>query len=285
MLVSNNHSCTRTAAPDAASFSLAVPLAYLLFCALIIFLGFFEPVLIFSDRFVWMTRVGENNTIAMHAHAFIALACLVLLTLQPILGYFGVTGNKAAILLIHRLFGRIIVVSLIITSVVGVFIAVEGYFIGLYALPGTVFLLINALLITAYYALAVYYARLGRLDRHVDSVIFATIWMSVPAFARVMIGLMKIAGLPDVALQPKLELWSGAFISMDSILSIGAALFISLTWISYALIRRVVFSNILKLILSSLILVLALISIAGDIVAAGYGIGRYVCPCGGSMLA
>ncbi len=226
------------------------PVVVIGFCTLITAVIFVPRVIHYSSNGVW-----KNVSTAIHVapdlflfHSIFALGVLILLTTQPILGYFTLRGSAVAYR-IHKPIGYLFFASMVVANIAGLSIVAKNFLVG----DGTFSVLVStaamALLSALFFAIAILNARRGNLSGHLESIVFATLIVTAPAGVRTVETIMIWSGIDD----PR----SGVLISMFGLFSFQSHhLIIILTqvtifsiWIAFLLARRGMVRNYGKTLL------------------------------------
>jgi hypothetical protein len=161
----------------------------------------------FTPRFIDYLSVGhwdqsvtpafEYAPTALEAHALFGMAMIPLLLLQPFLGAV-LMGKQApaTVRLAHRWHGRFVALAAGLLSAIGFYITYT-FAINTDSVTSVIFMFLVALVVILFFAQAVWEARKGRIERHLDALVFAMIFLSVPATGRLIEAVMRAVGVEN----------------------------------------------------------------------------------------
>lgn len=146
----------------------------------------------------------------------------------------------------HRWLGRLLVVSAIILSGLGFYIT---YLLAVNSgnTTAVIFIFLVALFVILFFTQAVWEVRKGRVPNHVDAIVCAMIFISLPAAGRLAEAVMRGAGIENTRARDIIPIGFGYQVELVDI-TVGLIAAIPLVfWVIYALPRRVLLRHPAKL--------------------------------------
>lgn len=130
-----------------------------------------------------------------------------------------------------------------------------------------VFMFLVALFVILFFAQAVWEARKHRIDRHLDAVVFAMIFLSLPASGRLIEAVMRLLGVDNTRALDLVSVGFGYQVAVVDLTILMVAAVPILLWGLYAVPRAVPRKNPAKLSIATLFFVLPLLAIIAQSVA------------------
>lgn len=124
-----------------------------------------------------------------------------------------------------------------------------------------------ALFVILFFAQAVWEARKHRIDRHLDAVVFAMIFLSLPASGRLIEAVMRLLGVDNTRALDLVSVGFGYQVAVVDLTILMVAAVPILLWGLYAVPRAVPRKNPAKLSIATLFFVLPLLAIIAQSVA------------------
>ncbi|MEM6848020.1 MAG: hypothetical protein AAF580_08080 [Pseudomonadota bacterium] len=193
------------------------------------------------------TNTFEVAPAALNTHALFGMALIPFFFAQPVLGAIIMRRRGTATLQSkHRWLGRALIVSAIFLSVIGFYIT---YVLAVNSgnLTSVIFIFLVALFVILYFIQAVWEARRGRIPHHVDAVVCAMIFLSLPAAGRLVEALMRGMGIENTRARDIITIGFGYQVELVDITVALIAAIPLLLWVIYAVPRRVVSHHPAKL--------------------------------------
>jgi uncharacterized membrane protein len=185
------------------------------------------------------TKAFEFAPGALEAHALFGVALIPLFFLQPLLGSM-LMGQQPPMTprLAHRWLGRFLVLSAGLLSVLGFYIT-YAFAMNTDSVTSVVFMFLVALFVILFFAQAVYEARRRRIEQHLDALVFAMIFLSVPATGRLIEAVMQGMGIENTRSRDIVTIGFGYQIEFVDITILLIAAVPILLWTIYAIPRNV----------------------------------------------
>ncbi|MEM8812432.1 MAG: DUF2306 domain-containing protein, partial [Pseudomonadota bacterium] len=239
------------------------------FLTILLYVGFSAAA--FTPRFInyladgdWRrsaTRAFEFAPEALNTHALFGMALIPLFFLQPVLGAL-IMGERpsGAAQSAHRWHGRILAVAAGALSLLGFYITYK-FAANTDSVTSVIFMFLVALFVILFFMQAAWEARKHRIDRHLDALVFAMIFLSVPATGRLIEGFMRTMGVENTRSRELVSIGSGFQVELVdfTILLISAVPIV--LWSLYALPRRVYRMHGAKLGIAAAFLGLPLVAV------------------------
>lgn len=193
------------------------------------------------------TRAFEFAPTALEAHALFGMALIPLFFLQPLLG--AVLMGQAALAtvrLAHRWHGWFLVLAAGLLSAIGFYIT---YIFGINSdsITSVVFMFLVALFVILFFAQAVWEARKRRIERHLDALVFAMIFLSVPATGRLIEAAMRVVGVENTRSRDLVSIGLGYQVELVDITILMISAVPIFLWGVYAIPRYVFWAHPAKL--------------------------------------
>lgn len=186
-----------------------------------------------------VTRTSEFAPNALNAHALFGMALIPLFLLQPLLGA-GLMRRATPLTmkLAHQWHGRFLVLSAGLLSVIGFYIT---YLFGMNSdsITSVIFMFLVALFVILFFAQAIWEARNRRIDRHLDALVFAMIFLSVPATGRLIEVVMRAVGVENTRSRDIVSVGFGYQVELVDITILMIASVPIVLWGIYAIPRSV----------------------------------------------
>lgn len=202
--------------------------------------------------------------VSLNIHALFGMAILPLFFLQPLLGgRLAMSDGSASIAWAHRSIGRFLTISAIGLSFLGFYITYTYVTNTDSNATAMVFIFLVALCVLIFFAQAVREAWRGRIESHVDAIVCAMIYLSIPGIGRLIEAAMRGLGIEDtrsrdvlvpIAFDRHLEL-----VEITVLLNAAIPIFF---WLVYATPRGVLGRHPAKLTVAAAFLVLPASTIA-----------------------
>jgi hypothetical protein len=143
------------------------------------------------------TKAFEFAPDALTTHALFGMALIPLFFLQPPLGMM-LMGEQppGAVRLARRWQGRLLALAAGVLSLLGLYITYT-FAANSDSVTSVVFMLLVALFVILFFAQAAWEARKHRIGQHLDALVFAMIFLSVPATGRLIEALMRAGGVEN----------------------------------------------------------------------------------------
>jgi hypothetical protein len=193
------------------------------------------------------TRAFDFAPTALQTHALLGIAIIPLLLLQPVLGA-ALTRNDGpfAMRLAHRWHGRFLSIAAGLLSVLGFYIT---YMFAVHSdsVTSIVFMFLVALVVILFFSQAVYEARKNRIERHLDALVFAILFLSLPASGRLIEAVMRAVGVENTRSRDLVSIGLGYQVELVDMTILMISALPILLWAAYALPRGVVLAHPAKL--------------------------------------
>ena len=197
------------------------------------------------------TRAFEFAPDALNTHALFGMALIPLFLLQPVLGMISMRETAPAwSRLAHRWHGRMLVGAACILSLLGFYITFT-FAANSDSVTSVIFMFLVALLVIVFFGQAVWEARRKRIGRHLDAVVFAMIFITVPATGRLIEAAMRGFGVQNTRSKEPVSIGFGFHVELVDITILLVSSVPILLWAVYALPRRVIGMHKAKLWIAS----------------------------------
>jgi hypothetical protein len=211
----------------------------------------------FTPRFVDYLYTGQWNQsvtpafqyapTALEVHALFGMALIPLFFLQPALGALLMgDSNPVAARLAHRWHGRFLALGAGLLSALGFFITYR-FAVNSDSVTSVVFMFLVALFVILFFAQALWEARKSRIARHLDALVFAMIFLSLPATGRLIEAAMRAVGVDNTRARDLVSIGFGWRVELVDITILTVAAVPILLWGLYAIPRRVLRAHPAKL--------------------------------------
>jgi hypothetical protein len=246
------------------------PLLLILTCVGLSFLAFGPRSLDYLASGHWgqaATKATEFAPRALDAHALFGMSLLPLFLVQSALGA-RLMRPRATVLArhAHRWHGWVLGLSAALLSLLGFYIT-YAFAIHTDSVTSIVFMFLVALFVILFFGQAVSEARRRRVARHLDALVFAMLFLSLPASGRLLEAGMRAGGVENTRARDLVSVGFGVQVELVDITILLVAAVPLLLWIAYALPRRVVLAHPAKLWISTVFPGLPLVAIIGQAVA------------------
>ena len=213
------------------------------------------------------TRAFEFAPDALNAHALFGMALIPLFFLQPLLGAV-LMGQRdpSATRLAHRWHGRFLALAAGLLSVLGFYITYT-FAANTDSITSVIFMFLVALFVILFFAQAVWEARRRRIDRHLDALVFAMIFISVPATGRLIEAVMRAGGVENTRSLDLISIGFGVQVELVDLTILMVAAVPIVLWAVYAIPRRVHWAHPAKLSIASAFFGLPFLAVVGQAVA------------------
>ena len=210
------------------------------------------------------TRAFEYAPDALNAHALFGMALIPLFFLQPVLGMM-LTGRKASrsVRSVHRWQGRGLALSAGVLSVLGFYITYR-FATNSDSVTSVIFMFLVALFVILFFMQAVWEARKHRIDRHLDALVFAMIFLSVPATGRLIEAVMRDIGVENTRSRDLVSIGLGFQVELVDITILLVSAVPIVLWSVYAIPRSVCRVHPAKLWIASAFLGLPLLAVTAQ---------------------
>lgn len=214
-----------------------------------------------------VTRASEFAPNALNAHALFGMALLPLFLLQLLLGakLMG-RPSPSTIRAAHQWHGRFLVLSAGLLSGIGFYITYV-FSINSDSVTSVIFMFLVALIVVLFFAQAVSEARRKRIDKHLDALVFAMIFLSVPATGRLIEAAMRTAGIENTRSRELVPIGSGYQVELVDITILMISAVPVILWAAYAAPRRAVREHPTKLWIAAAFFGLPLVAITAQTVS------------------
>jgi hypothetical protein len=193
------------------------------------------------------TRAFEYAPNALNAHALFGMALIPLFFLQPVLGAMLMgKGTSSAVLRAHRWHGRFLVLAAGLLAAIGFYIT-YAFSMNSDSLTSVVFMFLVALCVILFFGQAVREARKRRIARHLDALVFAMLFLSLPATGRLIEAAMRSFGVDNTRSRELVSIGIGYRVELVDITILTIAAVPLVLWSVYALPRRVLWAHPVKL--------------------------------------
>lgn len=185
------------------------------------------------------TRAFEFAPVALETHALFGMPMIPLVLLQPLLGA-ALMGHatSATVGRAHRWQGRFLAFAAGLLSALGLYIAYT-FALNSDSITSVVFMFLVALVVILFFAQAVWEARKRRIDRHLDALVFAMIFISVPATGRLIEAAMGAFGVENTRSLHLVPIGLGFQVELVDITILLVSAAPVVLWGVYAIPRRV----------------------------------------------
>jgi len=198
---------------------------------------------------------------ALEVHALFGMALIPLFFFQPVLGAMLMgRETSATVRLAHPA-----VRPRLLLSVLGFFITYR-FAANSDSVTSIVFMFLVALLVILFFAQALWEARRSRIGRHLDALVFAMIFLSLPATGRLIEAAMRAVGVENTRARDLVSIGFGWRVELVDITILMVAAVPILLWGLYAIPRRVLRAHPAKLWLAAAFFGLPLLAVAAQAV-------------------
>jgi hypothetical protein len=175
------------------------------------------------------------------------MALIPLLFLQPFLGA-RLMGNQASerLRLAHRWHGRLLALAAGLLSVLGLYITYT-FSIHSDSVTSVVFMFLVALFVILFFAQAAWEARKRRINRHLDALVFAMVFLSLPASGRLIEAVMGTLGVVNTRSRDLVSIGLGYQVELVDLTILMVSAVPILLWGVYAIPRRALWMHPAKL--------------------------------------
>ncbi len=243
------------------------PVATILACVALSVAAFAPRLVEYLSVGTWgqsVTRAFEFAPNALNAHALFGMALIPLFLLQPLLGALLMgQATPATMRLAHRWHGRFLVLSAGILSAIGFYITYT-FGINSDSITSVVFMFLVALFVILFFAQAVWEARKRRIERHLDALVFAMIFLSVPATGRLIEAVMRAVGVENTRSRELVSIGFGYQVEFVDITILMIAAVPIVLWGVYAIPRSVFRAHPTKLWIAAAFLGLPLLAVTAQ---------------------
>lgn len=194
-----------------------------------------------------VTDTFEIAPAALNIHALFGMALIPFFFAQPILGAVAMQRAGAEMLWSkHRRLGRVLTLAASSLSLLGLYIT---YIVAVNSgsMTAVIFIFLVALFVTLYFAQAVWDARKGRIARHLDAVVCAMIFLSLPAAGRLVEAVMRGFGVENTRSREVVSIGFGYQIELVDITVTLISSMPLLLWAIFAIPRGVLLTHPAKL--------------------------------------
>lgn len=203
---------------------------------------------------------------ALEVHALFGMALIPLFFFQPVLGAMLMgRETSATVRLAHRWHGRFVALGAVLLSVLGFFITYR-FAANSDSVTSIVFMFLVALFVILFFAQALWEARRSRIGRHLDALVFAMIFLSLPATGRLIEAAMRAVGVENTRARDLVSIGFGWRVELVDITILMVAAVPILLWGLYAIPRRVLRAHPAKLWLAAAFFGLPLLAVAAQAV-------------------
>lgn len=210
------------------------------------------------------TKAFEFAPDAPNTHALFGMALTPLFFLQPLLGVMLMGEQpQGAARLAHRWQGRLLALAAGVLSLLGLYITYT-FAANSDSVTSVVFMLLVALFVIVFFAQAAWEAREHRIGRHLDALVFAMMFLSVPATGRLIEALMRAVGVENTRSKELVPMRGGYQVELVDITILLVAAVPIFLWSVYAIPRGVYLRHPAKLWIGSLFLGLPLVAVAAQ---------------------
>ena len=213
------------------------------------------------------TRAFEYAPDALNAHALFGMALIPLFFLQPVLGMM-LMGRKdsRSVRLVHRWQGRSLALATGVLSVLGFYITYR-FATNSDSVTSVIFMFLVALFVILFFMQAVWEARKHRIGRHLDALVFAIIFLSVPATGRLIEAAMRGIGVENTRSKDLVSIGLGFQVELVDITILLVSGVPIVLWSVYAIPRSVYRVHPAKLWIVSAFLGLPLLAVTAQTIA------------------
>ncbi|MGF1529486.1 MAG: hypothetical protein ACFCBW_22290 [Candidatus Competibacterales bacterium] len=218
------------------------PLAAILACVAFSVVAFTPRFMEYLSVGTWgqsATRAFEFAPRALEAHALLGMALIPLLFLQPLLGA-ALMGQAASATprLAHRWHGWFLVLATGLLSAVGFYITYT-FGVNSDSVTSLVFMFLVALFVILFFAQAVWEARKRQIERHLDALVFAMIFLSLPATGRLIEAIMGAVGVENTRSRDLVSIGLDLQVELVDITILTVSAVPLLLWGIYAIPRSI----------------------------------------------
>ncbi|MCF7983443.1 MAG: hypothetical protein K9L70_03490 [Thiohalocapsa sp.] len=218
------------------------PVALILVCVGVSVLAFGPRLLDYLSAGHWgqaATKATEFAPRALNAHALFAMALLPLFLVQPVLGSMLIRpGVSASAARAHRWHGWFLTLAAGLLSLLGFYIA-YAFAIHSDSVTSIIFMFLVALLVILFFAQAVREARRRRIEGHLDALVFAMIFLSLPASGRLIEAAMRALGVENTRSRDLVSLGLGYHVELVDLTILMVSAVPILLWGVYAIPRQI----------------------------------------------
>jgi uncharacterized membrane protein len=243
------------------------PAALIMFCVGVSVLAFGPRLLDYLSAGHWgqaATKATEFAPRALDSHALFGMVLLPLFLAQPLIGSMlmraEVSANAARA---HRWHGWFLTLAAGMPSLLGVYIT-YAFAIHSDSVTSIVFMLLVALFVILFFTQAVREARRRRIQRHLDALVFAMIFLSLPAIGRLLETGMRAAGVENTRSRDLVSIGFNVRVELVDITILLVAAVPLLLWVAYALPRHVLTTHPAKLWIATSFLGLPLLAVVAQ---------------------
>lgn len=218
------------------------PVVLILFCVAVSLLAFGPRLLDYLSAGHWgqaATKATEFAPRSLDAHALFGMALLPLFLAQLVLGSLlmrpGVPAKTARA---HRWHGWFLALAAGMLSLLGFYIT-YAFAIHSDSVTSIIFMLLVALFVILSFSQAVREARRGRIERHLDALVFGMVFLSLPASGRLLEAGMRCAGVENTRSRELVAIGFNVQVELVDITILLVAAVPLLLWVVYALPRHV----------------------------------------------
>ncbi|MEM8575008.1 MAG: DUF2306 domain-containing protein [Pseudomonadota bacterium] len=210
------------------------------------------------------TKAFEFAPSALNTHALFGMALIPLFLLQPLLGMMLMDAKASdSVRVAHRWHGRLLALAAGVLSLLGLYITYR-FAANSDSVTSVIFMLLVALFVILFFAQAVWEARKHRISRHLDALVFAMIFLSVPATGRLIEAFMRTGGVENTRSKDLLSIGYGYQVELVDITILLVAAVPIVLWSIYAIPRSAVLTHPAKLWVASLFLGLPLVAVVAQ---------------------
>ena len=253
------------AAPSESFFaSHRWPVVLILICVALSVLAFTPRLLDYLSDGHWgqaATRAAERTPRALDAHALFGMLVLPLFLVQPLLGaVLPGSDAKGRFRRVHRSLGWFLALAAGWLSLLGFYIT-YAFAIHSDSVTSTIFMFLVALFVVLFFGQAVQEARRRRIQRHLDALVFAIIFLSLPATGRLLEAGMRAVGVQNTRSRDLVSIGFNVQVELVDITILLVAAVPLLLWTVYALPRHVIATHPAKLWIAAGFLGLPLLAV------------------------
>lgn len=212
------------------------------------------------------TKAFEFAPDALNTHALLGMALIPLFLMQPALGLISMRQTPPPWSLhVHRWHGRILVGSTVILSLLGFYITFT-FAANSDSITSVIFMFLVASFVIIFFGQAVWEARRKRVDRHLDAIVFAMIFVTVPATGRLIEAVMRGFGIENTRSREPVPLGFGYHVELVDFTILLVSSVPIVVWAIYAMPRRMIVKHKAKLWIASLFLGLPFVAVTAQTV-------------------
>lgn len=213
------------------------------------------------------TRAFQFAPEALNTHALFGMALIPLFFLQPVLGMMLMDQNApGAVRSVHRWHGRFLVLAAGVLSLLGFYIT-YSFAANSDSVTSVIFMFLVALFVILFFTQAAWEARKHRIGRHLDALVFAMIFLSVPATGRLIEALMRGLGVENTRSRDLLPIGLGYQVELVDITILLVSAVPIVLWSVYAIPRSVYLVHPAKLLIAAAFLGLPFLAVAAQTIA------------------